>query len=71
MKRYRYTGPLSGVSLREHGDVLLIPGAVVELPAGHVYTERLARKGWLSEVAPTPKAKTRAAANEPTEKTGD
>lgn len=71
MKRYRYTGPLSGVSLRDHGDVLLIPGAVVELPAGHVYTERLLRKGWLSEVAEAKKPRAKAAANEPTEPLGD
>jgi hypothetical protein len=48
--QYMYTGPLSGVSLKGIGDVMLIPGAVVALPAGHYYTERLIRKGWLSEV---------------------
>lgn len=51
MKSYKYTGPLSGVSLRGHGDVMLVPGATVQLPGEHGYTERLIRKGWLQEVA--------------------
>lgn len=51
MKPFIYTGPLSGVSLKEFGDVMLIPGAVVEMPAEHGYTARLIRKGWLHEVA--------------------
>lgn len=49
MKTYNYTGPLSGVSLKEHGDVLLIPGSTVQLPADNGYTQRLIRKGWLQE----------------------
>lgn len=50
MKSYKYTGPLSGVSLRGHGDVMLVPGATVQLP-DHEYTARLIRKGWLHEAA--------------------
>lgn len=50
MKSYIYTGPLSGVSLTGHGDVMLIPGSTVQLPEGNGYTERLIRKGWLHEV---------------------
>lgn len=50
MKRFVYTGPLSGVSLKKGGDVMLVPGAEVRLPEGHGYTERLIRKGWLKEV---------------------
>lgn len=50
MKSFVYTGPLSGVSLKDAGDVMLIPGAIVQLPAGHEYTARLVRKGWLTEV---------------------
>jgi hypothetical protein len=53
MQEYTYSGPLSGVSLTEHGDVMLVPGSVVRLPVDHEYTARLARKGWLQEVAPT------------------
>jgi hypothetical protein len=49
MKTYSYTGPLSGVSLKECGDVLLIPGSTVQLPADNGYTQRLIRKGWLQE----------------------
>lgn len=50
MKRYIYTGPLSGVSLKGHGDIMLIPGAAVTMPEEHGYTERLVRKWWLKEV---------------------
>lgn len=50
MKKYIYSGPLSGVSLKNGGDVMLIPGTEVKLPEGHGYTERLIRKGWLKEV---------------------
>ena len=50
MKSFVYTGPLSGVSLNGHGDFLLIPNAIVKLPAHHEYTARLIRKGWLEEV---------------------
>lgn len=53
MQEYIYSGPLSGVSLKEYGDVMLVPGSVVRLPVDHEYTARLARKGWLQEVAPT------------------
>ncbi|GEM_PF-1642260 len=56
MKTYIYSGPLSGVSLKEFGDVMLVPGAAVQLPDGHGYTERLIRKGWLEEVPAEPVA---------------
>jgi hypothetical protein len=56
MKSYIYSGPLSGVSLKEFGDVMLVPGATVQLPDGHGYTERLIRKGWLKEVLAEPVA---------------
>lgn len=58
MKEYTYTGPLSGVSLKGFGDVMLHPGSVVQLPEGHSYTDRLIRKGWL-EATDTPPAYTR------------
>jgi hypothetical protein len=48
MKEYIYTGPLSGVSLKGHGDIMLHPGATVELPEDHDYTARLVRKGWIT-----------------------
>ena len=47
MKTYKYDGPLSGVSLKEHGDVMLIPGATVTLPEDNEYTGRLIRRGYL------------------------
>jgi len=46
--KYEYNGPLSGVSLKGHGDVMLAPGATVELPEGHLYTNRLIKRGWLT-----------------------
>ncbi len=49
-KKYIYSGPLSGVSLKEGGDVILIPGGVVSMPPDNEYTKRLIRKGWLREV---------------------
>lgn len=50
MKSFIYIGPLSGVSLTGHGDIMLVPGGTVQLPDGNYYTERLARKGWLQEI---------------------
>lgn len=49
-KLYVYNGPLSGVSLKGHGDTMLHPGTTVELPADHPYTNRLIKRGWLTEV---------------------
>jgi hypothetical protein len=48
MKEYLYKGPLSGVSLKGVGDVMLHPGAVVNLPEDHDYTRRLIKRGWLT-----------------------
>lgn len=60
LTRYRYSGPLSGVTLRqkqadravEEKDVQLIPGAEVDLPADHPYVRKLAAKKHLTEVVP-------------------
>lgn len=51
IREYIYSGPLSGVSLKDHGDVMLHPGCRVSLPDDHGYTARLLRKGWLAEAA--------------------
>lgn len=56
MKQYTYTGPLSGVSLKGHGDIMLHPGGMVEMPEEHAYTQRLIKRGWLREV-PAKKSK--------------
>jgi hypothetical protein len=45
MKEYTYSGPLSGVSLKGHGDIMLHPGGTVELPEDHEYTA-----GWCVKV---------------------
>jgi hypothetical protein len=59
VKEYTYSGPLSGVSLKGSGDVMLHPGATVELPEDHPYTARLKKRDWLmenpSESKPQPK----------------
>lgn len=55
MTEYIYTGPLSGVTLRGVGEIMLIPGAAVSLPADNDYTRRLIKRGWLTENAPAPK----------------
>jgi hypothetical protein len=55
MKEYTYSGPLSGVSLKGHGDIMLHPGGTVELPEDHEYTARLVRKGWLKATDTPPK----------------
>ena len=57
--RYRYSGPLSGVTLRVAGEAgtvkevekALHPGAEVLLPADHPYVRKLMLKGFLTEVA--------------------
>jgi len=59
MKEYIYSGPLSGVSLKRHADAMLHPGATVELPEDHPYTRRLVKRGWLVELPPASKPKTK------------
>lgn len=46
--RYRYTGPLTGVTLRGGREVMLCPGAVLELPSRHPYVARLIARGLLT-----------------------
>lgn len=67
MKRYRYTGPLSGVTVGDR-EVLLHPGAVVELDPENAYTATLLALGHLTEEpeaapAPVPRKKTTEAAD--------
>lgn len=52
MNRYRYGGPPSGVTIGDR-EVLLHPGAVVELDPAHPYTATLLALGHLTgEPAP-------------------
>jgi hypothetical protein len=58
MKRYRYSGPVSGATLRTKTQdlhVRLSPGAEVELPDDHSYVRGLVARGHLVELAPEPK----------------
>jgi len=38
---------------------MLHPGATVELPEDHPYTRRLVKRGWLVELPPASKPKTK------------
>ena len=44
----RYSGPLSGVTLDNGDEVMLHPGAEVDLPEGHDYTKTLLALGHLT-----------------------
>lgn len=46
---YRYSGPLSGVTLEDR-EAMLHPGAEVPLPADNPYVKALVAKGLLTEV---------------------
>ena len=46
--KYRYSGPLSGVTLDNGAEVMLHPGAEVDLPEGHDYTQTLQALGHLT-----------------------
>lgn len=60
MKRYRYTGPVSGATLRDGRSVRLMPGRELELPSQDPYVATLVARGHLRPVeatlaAPDPK----------------
>ena len=59
--KYRYSGPLSGVTLDNGDEVMLHPGADVDLPEGHDYTKTLQALGHLT---PLPQPKTTKAKGE-------
>jgi hypothetical protein len=66
LKRYRYDGPMSGVTLRDgkaSREVMLIPGKEIELPDDNPHVKALAARGHLTEVA-APAAKTKAGKQE-------
>jgi hypothetical protein len=53
MKRYRYEGPLSGVSFNDGTSVQLSPGAEVDLPSDLRYVQALVDRKHLQEVTKT------------------
>ena len=59
--KYRYSGPLSSVTLDNGDEVMLHPGAEVDLPEGHDYTKTLQALGHLT---PLPQPKTTKAKGE-------
>jgi len=50
-KQYRYSGPLSGVTLADR-EVPLVDGATVSLPPDNPYVKRLVAMKRLTETAP-------------------
>ena len=68
--KYRYSGPLSGVTLDNGDEVMLHPGAEVDLPEGHDYTKTLLALGHLTPVKQAAKtsARTSAGTDEPAAK---
>lgn len=61
--KFRYSGPLSGVTLADGQEVMLHPDTEVELPEGNDYVKTLQALGHLAPVAAAPKpAKTKGEA---------
>lgn len=52
--KYRYSGPLSGVTLDNGQEVMLHPGGEVELPPEHEYTKTLLALGHLNPLPASP-----------------
>ncbi|MFN3437796.1 MAG: hypothetical protein ACK41V_08900 [Acidovorax sp.] len=65
MSPYTYSGPLSGVTLADGKEVVLIPGATVHLPADHDYTRTLIARKHLVPVPSVPQAPKAARAPKP------
>lgn len=64
MMRYRYTGPMTAMTLRDGRDVILSPGAIVELPEDVDVTATLVALGRLTpepDAPEPPAAKTKNA----------
>jgi hypothetical protein len=47
---FQYNGPPSGVTLGDGSEMMLMPGAQVDLPEGHDYTKTLLALGQLCPV---------------------
>lgn len=47
---YRYSGPLSGVTLDDGREVMLHPSSEIPLPADNDYVKTLVAQGFLTEV---------------------
>lgn len=52
--RFRYSGPMSGMTLTDGTEVMLIPNKVVELPADNPHVAALVARGHLTEEPVTP-----------------
>jgi len=59
LQTYRYSGPVSGVTLDVNGkelDVRLHPNKTVQLPESHEYTQTLLGLGYLTAIEAAPDA---------------
>ena len=52
--KYRYTGPISGVTLKDGMEVMLYDGMEVDLPAENKYVKTLVARRHLTEVSGEP-----------------
>jgi hypothetical protein len=64
--KYRYSGPISAVTLKDGREVMLHPGKTVELPAEHEYTQTLLALGHLTPKKDSPPAASGSDAPAPT-----
>lgn len=51
MTKFRYDGPLASVTIADAGDVVLNPGAEVDLPGDADYVRTLVALGHLTPIA--------------------
>lgn len=57
--RFRYSGPMSGMTLMDGTEVMLIPGKAVELPADNPHVVALVARRHLTEEPTTSAAPVR------------
>ena len=62
--QYRYSGPLTGVTLDDGREVMLHPGSEIPLPADNEYVKTLVAQKLLTEVAPPKPQTTKTAQKE-------
>lgn len=65
IKRFSYSGPISGMTLPGGKHVVLHPGAELELDADLAFVKSLVTRKHLTEVASAPKSKRPAPADAP------
>lgn len=56
MTKYRYTGPTSGVTLKDGSEVMLFDGKEISLPEDNGYVKTLIARRHLTEIKPAAEA---------------